>query len=77
MTDLELFKEITNEMVEAEAKNAAQKLVDEAKAKLPKGEAKTQEQLIKEFVEKNGKTDVEALLKRKIHAESPFLPNNS
>ena len=58
---------ITDDMmkVEAEAKNAAQKLVDEAKAKLPKGEAKTQEQLIKEFVEKNGKTDVEALLKRK------------
>ena len=61
---------------ESDAQKLAQKALDDAKAKLPKGEAKTEEQLVKEFIEKNGEKadamkkafgeDVKALLEKKI-----------
>ena len=61
---------------ETDAQKLAQKALDDAKAKLPKGEAKTEEQLLKEFIEKNGEKseamkkafgeDVKALLEKKI-----------
>lgn len=61
---------------ETDAQKLAQKALDEAKAKLPRGEAKTEEQLLKEFIEKNGEKneaikkafgdDVKALLEKKI-----------
>ena len=61
---------------ESDAKKLAQKALDDAKAKLPRGEAKTEEQLLKEFIEKNGEKseamkkafgeDVKALLEKKI-----------
>lgn len=61
---------------ESDAQKLAQKALDDAKAKLPRGEAKTEEQILKEFVEKNGEKadamkkafgeDVKALLEKKI-----------
>ena len=61
---------------ETDAQKLAQKALDDAKAKLPRGEAKTEEQLLKEFIEKNGEKneaikkafgdDVKALLEKKI-----------
>lgn len=62
--------------VEMDARNAAQKALDEAKAKLPKGAGMSEEEAVKKFIEKNGTVDeamkkafgedVKALLERKI-----------
>ncbi len=62
--------------VEMEARNAAQKALEEAKAKLPKGAGMSEEEAVKKFIEKNGTVDeamkkafgedVKALLERKI-----------
>lgn len=69
---------ITDEMLrtETEARNVAQKALEDAKAKLPKGAGMSEEEALKKFIEVNGEKtdamkkafgdDVKALLEKKI-----------
>ena len=63
LTDEQIAKKakdsITDDLLKEvnDAKTKAEQALEEAGAKLPKGAAKTEEELVKEFIEKNGTVD--------------------